>query len=249
MVHHFGMRFALAIALFFVGAQLVMAQSIIVDRQVVGSAGALSNTGSAVIDAQIGETVIATGESTSFSATQGFEQPRFRNIISAVIETAPESCLGANDGAAFITSISGCEGPYNILWDNGNAGMNANGYASGAHIVTIVTDNCQTQIPFFVERLSDAPCQLIFYSGITPNDDGDNDYWHIENIELPQFARNTVRIFNRWGEEVWSANGYDNNQVRWEGQGRTDGDLPDGTYYYVVEINSTTYKGYIELTR
>lgn len=230
-------------------ATVVQAQPVLLEREVLGSVGTDFSGNGVEVSATIGESIVETGQGNTLVLTQGFHQPQVSNLIAAVIETTPESCRGANDGSASITEIEGCSEPYNILWSTGGASMNVGGLAQGTYFVTIVTDFCQTEIPFVIEAETDAICQLEFYSGITPNGDGDNDYWHIENIQLPQFADNTVRVFNRWGDEVWSAQGYDNSNVRWEGQGRSDGNLPDGTYFYVAEINGTTHKGYIELTR
>ncbi len=88
---------------------------------------------------------------------------------------------------------------------------------------------------------------LVFYSGITPNGDGNNDTWIIDNIEL--YPDNSVSIFNRWGIEVWSGNRYDNSTVVWKGQNSTGQPLPDATYFYVAKVNGTTYKGWVQLTR
>lgn len=243
------MKTFVAISVFMLCYASGYSQSVTVGRQVIGSTGSLSVQGDVSVNSSVGECVIATGTGTGITATQGFEQPMSKTLIVAEILTFPESCRGANNGAASIDSISGCEEPYNIIWDSGSSGYSVSGLSSGSHLVSIVTEFCQVEIPFFIGLESDADCSLVFYSGITPNEDGDNDYWHIENIELPQFSNNTVRVFNRWGDEVWTAKGYDNVDVRWQGQGRSDGNLPDGTYFYVVEVNDTTYKGYIELTR
>jgi hypothetical protein len=61
-----------------------------------------------------------------------------------------------------------------------------------------------------------------------------------------------VVIFNRWGDEVYSSADYRND---WDGHctkgvGPT-GALPDGTYYYVVELNGgeRTEKGYLQIAR
>lgn len=242
------MRILFAISLVCCCTASVWAQSIVVDRQVIGSTGALYN-GSATIDASVGESVIVTGGNESLVVTQGFEQPTFKNLLIVSVITTPESCRGAADGGAVILNIEGCTAPYNVLWSNGATGLASGGFETGEYSVSVVTDACQTEIAFFIDLESDEDCRLQFFSGITPNGDGDNDYWHIDNITHPRFAQNEIHIFNRWGSEVWSASNYDNQNVRWEGEGRSEGNLPDGTYYYIAEVNGTTYKGYIELTR
>mgnify|MGYP002630830723 CR=1 FL=1 len=76
---------------------------------------------------------------------------------------------------------------------------------------------------------------------ITPNGDGINDTWKIDNI-LP-YTESTVTIINRYGQVVYERTGYDNS---WDG---SDGDqtVSDGTYYYVVQFkdNNTVVKGHI----
>jgi gliding motility-associated-like protein len=57
-----------------------------------------------------------------------------------------------------------------------------------------------------------------------------------------------VSIYNRWGDLVWSGKNYDNVNVVWEGKNKNGQDLPDATYFYLVEIPDKTYKGWVELT-
>ncbi|MFB2121502.1 gliding motility-associated C-terminal domain-containing protein, partial [Parapedobacter sp. 2B3] len=58
----------------------------------------------------------------------------------------------------------------------------------------------------------------------TPNGDGRNDVFEIVGIE--GFDRVEITVVNRWGNEVYRNNNYQNN---WGGQG-----LNEGTYYYVI---------------
>ena len=63
----------------------------------------------------------------------------------------------------------------------------------------------------------------------TPNGDGINDSWVIQNLETYPDAR--VQVFNRYGQLVFESKGY---PQPWSGvmNGRT---VPFGTYYYVIE--------------
>ncbi|PHS01326.1 MAG: hypothetical protein COA80_02365, partial [Leeuwenhoekiella sp.] len=81
---------------------------------------------------------------------------------------------------------------------------------------------------------------IIVYNVMTPNGDGLNDIFMIQNIE--NFPNNKVQIFNRWGVEVFSTTGYNpmgDNVFRGFSDGRATvrrGErLPTGTYYYVIE--------------
>nr|MBP6460038.1 tandem-95 repeat protein [Crocinitomicaceae bacterium] len=88
--------------------------------------------------------------------------------------------------------------------------------------------------------------------GFSPNNDGVNDLFVIKNIDL--YPKNTIYIYNRWGNMVYSKEGYFND---WNGYPNVqntlgDGELPVGTYYYVLELNddfNTKYNGYIYLNK
>ncbi len=80
----------------------------------------------------------------------------------------------------------------------------------------------------------DNGCEIHIYNGITPNGDGSNDAWWIDGIQ--SFPDNLVVIFNRWGTKVWEARHYDNDKVIWRGTSSSGQLLPDGTYYYIVEL-------------
>ena len=90
---------------------------------------------------------------------------------------------------------------------------------------------------------------LIFYNTITPNNDGINDNWIIENMDNYPYCR--VNIYNRWGQEIFQSIGYSEYQ-RWDGT-RKGTPLPAGTYFYIVNsgssINNQTFKGSITLLR
>ncbi|MFD2561721.1 DUF7507 domain-containing protein, partial [Aquimarina rubra] len=100
---------------------------------------------------------------------------------------------------------------------------------------------------------------IIIYTGISPNGDGVNDEFRI--VGLRNFPDNTLRIYNRWGVQVFEEDGYEQPGVElFKGisNGRVtisqNNELPVGTYYYVLEyINARgidTYKaGYLYINR
>jgi gliding motility-associated-like protein len=73
--------------------------------------------------------------------------------------------------------------------------------------------------------------------GFSPNGDGINDGWTIENIEA--YPNNVVRIFNRSGKLVFEQRGYQNN---WNGEsnqlsGNSSGyKLPVGPYLFMIDL-------------
>ncbi|MFM2226651.1 MAG: hypothetical protein RJA07_2853 [Bacteroidota bacterium] len=92
-----------------------------------------------------------------------------------------------------------------------------------------------------------SPCQLS--SGFSPNGDGVNDLYIVNCTNHYPDARLT--IFNRWGNVIYSRKGNTSSSNAWDGQ-YNGVDLPDGTYYYVFEVNANDAKpktGFIELKR
>lgn len=73
----------------------------------------------------------------------------------------------------------------------------------------------------------------------TPNNDNQNDLLRFN------FPYKKVEIYNRWGQKVFE--NYDN--VFWDGKTPEGIDVPDGTYYYLIETKEKTHKGYIQLLR
>jgi gliding motility-associated-like protein len=72
-------------------------------------------------------------------------------------------------------------------------------------------------------------------NGFSPNGDGVNDTWIIDNLE--QFPDNEVEIYNRWGELLFRSEGY---KTPFDGKYKGK-DLPVGTYYYVLKLNHPAY--------
>lgn len=72
----------------------------------------------------------------------------------------------------------------------------------------------------------------------TPNGDGFNDQW-VMNC-LIDFPDNTLTVYDRWGAQVYYAQGYDSN---WDGTNASDNkDLPDGVYVYVLSYTDQQQK-------
>jgi len=135
-------------------------------------------------------------------------------------------------------------------WNNGATTSTITVSPTGDSIYQVIARNgpCTANASHVVDvGTGQSLCALAFYNGITPNGDGHNDVWIIDNIEL--FPGNTVEIYNRWGTRVWNATGYNNNNIAWRGQDYNNKPLPDGTYFYLVKVNSRTYKGWVQLTR
>lgn len=72
---------------------------------------------------------------------------------------------------------------------------------------------------------------------ITPNGDGKNDCFFVENLPNntcgPQFER--VDMFNRWGKKIFSST---DRTFKWCAE-----DVPNGTYFYGLVFSNQTLKG------
>jgi gliding motility-associated-like protein len=80
--------------------------------------------------------------------------------------------------------------------------------------------------------LIDAPEECIrIPNAFTPNGDGVNDVWEIENIEM--FPNAQISVYNRWGQIIYSANP---NSEKWDGTNKNGNHVPTGTYTYVVNL-------------
>ncbi|MBL7928762.1 MAG: gliding motility-associated C-terminal domain-containing protein [Bacteroidia bacterium] len=90
---------------------------------------------------------------------------------------------------------------------------------------------------------------LIIPSGYSPNNDGVNDGFVIVGIE--KYPNNKIWIYNRWGNLVYKASGYNND---WSGYSNVSGiyigkKVPAGTYFYVLDLgdDKKPRQGYIVL--
>ncbi|MGL5274665.1 gliding motility-associated C-terminal domain-containing protein [Myroides sp.] len=88
---------------------------------------------------------------------------------------------------------------------------------------------------------------IVIYNLVTPDTDGKNDYFIIDNIN--KFPNNTVEIYNRWGVKVFGTHNYDSvgNVFNGYSEGRVTIDkgekLPTGTYFYIVNYEYKDKKG------
>jgi gliding motility-associated-like protein len=72
---------------------------------------------------------------------------------------------------------------------------------------------------------------------ITPNSDGQNDYFIVEGIDA--FDDSRVEIYDRWGKMIYKSDNYKaaSPEVRPDDAFNADG-FEDGTYFYIVNIDS-----------
>lgn len=219
-------------------------------NQVLGCFGAHESAGAEFEWSHTGgEAVINSLNSASYKLTQGFHQPRSAGGLFFELELGMTTCATSSDGYAMVIAVRGCEPPYEIVWSNGVTGARNERLTTGFQSVTVRAGDCELIREFEIVSDPNGACILRFFNAFSPNADGINDTWQIENVHLPEFRSNEVEIFNRWGQPVWSGRDYNNTSVVWDGKTQKGKELPVSTYFFVATFGGTVHKGYIELTR
>jgi gliding motility-associated-like protein len=115
--------------------------------------------------------------------------------------------------------------------------------SKGKFNVTLVVTNVDGSSSVTKEINVGSECPVVPFvipNVFTPNGDGINDFFEIEN--LPVSAE--ISVYNRWGIEMFSS---ENKKRFWNGFDEKGSKANDGVYYYVVNDNGTIYKGTIQL--
>jgi len=117
--------------------------------------------------------------------------------------------------------------------------------------VRVEDENCFTITSFLLDTKNCLPKP---YNAVSANNDGLNDFLFFEGLR-DIFMNFKLQIYSRWGRLVWEG---DNNSENWFGQSSKGieinvGDVPDGTYFYILDLNDADYPnpltGYVYLTR
>ena len=175
-----------------------------------------------------GDGTLLAGETATYTATF---------VVNAQADNA-----GGVSNTASATAIDPSGIPVNDISDDGD---DTDGN----------TTNDPTVLTFFQDPI-DGDFEV--FNGMSPGDDGINDYFKIAGIE--KYPNNTVKIFNRWGVLVYEEKGYGLGDRIFMGisEGRVtitkDQKLPAGTYFYVIEFDGENpgrerYTGYLYINR
>ncbi len=101
-----------------------------------------------------------------------------------------------------------------------------------------------------VRVITDPNRKVEIPEAFSPNGDNINDTFEVQNIEF--FQKVSLLVYNRWGNLVYKNENYRND---WNGTSNVSmaigSKLPDGTYYYLIEIKDTgkVYKGSVYIKR
>lgn len=109
----------------------------------------------------------------------------------------------------------------------------------GVYELVITQNGCSNRE---IADVVSTTCGGMIQKGISPSGDGLNDFF-----DLAAFNVRELKIFNRYGTNVYSKTNYENE---WYGQSDNGDELPDGTYYYAIDFtDSQTKTGWIYINR
>lgn len=224
---------------------------IVLDRQVIGCFALNTANADTVFSSAAGQVETMTLSGENGYLTQGFEQPVGIVPLQVTYEVYLNGCTNLYE--VYITGITGCADTTTaeIFWNGQQSGTFQFGLPGLSTLIVIGPSGCvyENTIDFSEGEYLMINCDIHFYNFLSPNGDGDNDTWIIDNIQYDFYSDNAVRIYNRWGNLVWEEKAYNNAEKIWKGQGANGEDLPDGTYFYEAEINGRKFNGFVELVR
>lgn len=181
---------------------------------------------------------ISNGNCTSlpFNVTINVNQtPEFLIENSCVENNRTLQILPINNSFDSQNVVITWSGPNGFI-SNDNP-LNISQEAIGLFTVSVTEGNCVSTNSIDITTIA---CE--FPKGISPNGDGDNEYFDLSGFEVEE-----LKIFNRYGREIYVQQNY---IKEWYGQDFKGNLLPAATYYYVAKLKSGASKtGWVYLQR
>jgi gliding motility-associated-like protein len=159
------------------------------------------------------------------------------SVKANVTESAP---VGTYSVTALNNPASGrfalfSNGAFNYISDAAYKGVVKFKYLICSQTCSMVCDTGEVRI--LVKEKTKPPridsiSEVDIPNAITPNGDGKNDFFVIDNIE--KFTKSELTVFNRWGEILYRSKAYNG---QWGGTNQNGQPLAEGTYYYILRLN------------
>lgn len=214
-----------------------------------------TDTTASIFDIEAGDYTLTVQDANGCIVTETYtvDQPELLLIKPL---TSPVYSNGFNlsnfqsaDGIIDGPDVNGGTMPYAYDWssDNGytsQSGNNQLNLAAGTYVLVVTDANMCTDTAYITLT---QPEVLEMPNGISPNGDGFNDFFTVRGLE--SYPNNRVLVFNRWGNQVYEEQNYRNSNP-WYGTNQDGGNLAEGTYFVVVELDGAdNLKGYLEIRR
>lgn len=154
-------------------------------------------------------------------------------ILTVTIIEAPKYTINAGcDGDDFVLSLNQIEvSDATFTWYNATNEIISNATSviinqKGDYKVIVTNSNgCSNEQ---LITIPSAYCKIP--KGISPNNDELNDFFDLSNLNVSE-----LEIYNRYGTEVYSKSNY---KKEWNGKTNSGKELPDGTYFYVINFET-----------
>jgi len=165
--------------------------------------------------------------------------------ISFTVSKRDVACNRYTLGRIEVTVVN-VHPPYAFQWSSGQTSNVINDLNSGDYTLTITDDTgADTTIVISIKEIV---CEVKPALVFTPNGDGYNDTWQIDNIHY--YPENLILVYNRWGQKVYEHQGI---YEPWDGKDLLGVPAPDGVYYYVIyqdkENKKSIVKGTVSVLR
>ena len=177
--------------------------------------------------------IASTCDSRDTASQQITISPRPENPFDEFFELCP------NDTLVLDATVEGADA---YLWQDTSAAPTLTVEDAGLYSVSITIGACTQAFTANVID-SDCPCFTELPNAFTPNGDGINDFFGLLFSSRCDIGDFRLRIFNRWGEEVFASTDY---ELGWDGNAK-DKPLPADIYFYQVQY--TVRDAATEMTR
>jgi gliding motility-associated-like protein len=198
---------------------------------------------------------VSYGPDSTFTTATEINLPILTTSTPSLITTNSASLGGniINNGGASVTERGVVFSTALNPTTSDNKVQIGNGTGSYSQVVTALTANTTYHVRAYainnrgiaygadtIFTTKPEPAKdVIIYTGFSPDGDGVNDGWVIENAN--ELSGHTIIVYNVFGQEVFSQIGYDK---AWDGT--VDGNLvPSGEYYYLIKGDKVNKKGAI----
>jgi len=161
--------------------------------------------------------------------------------VSKIIEVSKKVNLSSSIKLAIASNLSLCAssklldaGPgfKTYLWQDGSTGQTFEATKPGTYTIMVTDEKgcsaSQQIVLKFCEGFDKLTEKLKVPNVFTPNEDGKNDAFIIQN--LADFPENKLEIYNRWGVLVYEASSYQNN---WDAK-----EVGSGMYFYQLTVSA-----------